>query len=134
MTAVRVVYTDKWGDILDRPDEDCLEIRWFDTTAIMNGDDFNTFLTRYAEHVEAWRRGGGLVDSVQFKMDISKMQRGWRDKHIVPRYNAAGLRKFAFVMPQGMPTIGTPPKQEGPAQYLTAYFGTRIEALAWLRA
>jgi hypothetical protein len=32
----------------------------------------------------------------------------WRDVNIIPRYNAAGVRKFAFHMPDGMPMIGEP--------------------------
>jgi hypothetical protein len=133
MTAARIVYSDYWGDIIDRPEDRCVEIRWFDTTSAMQGDEFNTFLTRYAEQVEECGRGNGLIDAVQFKMDTSKMQMGWRDKHIIPRYNSAGMKKFAFVMPQGMPAIGAPPAKEGPADFPTAYFGRRADALAWFK-
>ena len=62
------------------------------------------------------------------------MSLGWRDANIIPRYNAAGVKKFAFIMPAGMPAIGDDPAPEGPAHYPTAYFGSRAEALAWLRA
>ena len=130
---VSVVYSDRWGDIIDRPDDDCLEIRWFDTTASMEREDFNAFLTTYAGQVEARRRPGALVDSVQFRMDMAKMDNGWRDQNIVPRYNAAGLKKFAFIMPEGMPAIGADPAREGPADYPTGYFGSRADALAWLK-
>jgi hypothetical protein len=34
----------------------------------------------------------------------------WRDANIIPRYNAAGVKKFAH-MPEGMPMIGEPPTQ-----------------------
>ena len=94
-------YSDKWGDILDRPDDNCVEIRWFDTTSQMDGDDFNNFLTRFAEQVETCGRSGCLVDAVQFRMDMGKMNNGWRDANIIPRYNAANVKKFAFVMPAG---------------------------------
>lgn len=43
-----------------------------------------------------------------------------------------GITKFAFHMPQGMPAIGNAPAPEGPAQFPTAYFGTRADALRWL--
>ncbi len=134
MTDTTVLHSDRWGDILDRPADGCVEIRWFDTTAQMSGDDFNTFLATYAGCVERCARGGALVDAVQFRMDPANMSMGWRDRHIVPRYNAAGLKKFAFVMPAGMPAIGAPPEPEGPADFPTGYFGTRAEALAWLRS
>lgn len=133
MTAVRIVYGDQWGDILDRPDDGCVEIRWFDTTDTMTGADFNAFLATYAGQVEACGQPGSLVDAVQFKMAAAKMDPGWRDANIIPRYNAAGVKKFAFIMPAGMPAIGAAPAPEGPANFPTAYFARRADALAWLR-
>ena len=130
--ANRIVYSDSWGDIIDRPDEHCVEIRWFDSTRDMSGDDFNQFLSAFASQVEALARPGALVDAVQFRMDMSRMSMGWRDEHIIPRYNRAGLEKFAFLMPEGMPAIGNEPAVEGPAEFPTAYFGKRADALAWL--
>ncbi len=131
---VQVVYSDQWGDVVDRPEDDCVEIRWFDTTSQMDGNDFSEFLTRYVEQFEQSNCNNGMIDAVQFKMDFAKMNMGWRDIHIVPRYNAAGMKKFAFVMPQGMPAIGKAPVNEGPANFPTAYFATRAEAVAWLKA
>ena len=133
MATARIVYNDQWGEIIDHPDHDCVEIRWYDTTSDMSGDDFNRFLDAYAGQVEACGRANGLIDGVQFKMDMAKMHMGWRDEHIIPRYNAAGVTKFAFIMPAGMPAIGAPPAPEGPADFPTGYFGTRAEALAWFR-
>lgn len=132
MSTGTVEYSDRWGDIVDRPADDCVEIRWFDTTADMEGDDFNAFLTHYAGCVERCGRANGLVDAVQFRMDMAKMHMGWRNEHIIPRYNSAGLRKFAFIMPIGMPAIGSPPANEGPAEFPTGYFGSRRDALRWL--
>ncbi len=129
-----IVHADRWGDIIDRPEQDVIEIRWFDTTVAMTGADFNAFLATFAGHVEACGRAGALVDSVQFRMDMALMDAGWRDANIIPRYNAAGVRKFAFLMPLGMPLIGQEPAPEGPAEFPTGYFGTRGDALDWLKA
>ena len=134
MTTVRALYGDQWGDILDRPDDGCVEIRWFDTTADMSGDDFNDFLSTYAGCIETAARSGGLVDAVQFKMDFAKMSTGWRDENIVPRYNNAGVRKFAFIVPAGAPPTQNSPAAEGPANFPTGYFGSRAESLDWLKA
>lgn len=65
-------------------------------------------------------------------MPMEQMDGEWRDANIIPRYNAAGVQRFAFLMPDGMPAIGAPPVHEGPAEYPTAYFGTRRDAFAWL--
>ena len=133
MTGVTVVYGDHWGDIIDRPEDRCLEIRWHDTTSQMTQDDFHRFLELYAGQVEACGRVGCLIDATSFKMDASQMDSAWRDRHIIPRYNASGVGKFAFIMPAGMPAIGAEPAPEGPAHFPTAYFGTRSAALGWLR-
>ncbi len=132
MPNLKIVYADQWGNIIDREADDCVEVRWFDTSSAMGGEEFNIFLTRYAGQVETCGRCNGLIDAVQFKMDMSRTVPGWRDEHITPRYNAAGLKKFAFIMPDGMPAIGSPPAREGAANFPTGYFATRTDALAWL--
>ena len=128
-----VKYTDQWGDIIDR-EEGIVEIRWFDSTLSMTGREFNAFLGAFATAVEETRRRLCLVDAKSFLMDPSKFEIGWRDAHIIPRYNEAGVQKFAFIMPDGMPAIGAPPTPEGPANFPTAYFGTRIDAVGWLNS
>ena len=97
MAAPRLVHSDRWADIIDRPEDDCVEIRWFDTTTHMEAEEFNEFLAAYAGHVEACGRSGGLIDGFQFRMDFAKMDAGWRDRHIIPRYNAAGPQKFGLL-------------------------------------
>jgi hypothetical protein len=127
-----LVYEDRWGSIIDRPDSGYLEIRWYDTTRAMTKADFEAWLTTFAGEVERYHRPGVLVDGTIFLMDPSNSDGPWRDAHIVPRYNAAGIKKFAFQFPEGMPAIGSPPAIEPPATYLTGYFGRRNDALAWL--
>ena len=53
---------------------------------------------------------------------------------IIPRYNQAGVEKFAFLMPEGMPAIDAPPAPEEPVSFPTAYFGSRADATARLAA
>jgi hypothetical protein len=129
-----VLFEDEYGSTIDRPDANFIEIRWYDATASFTTEGFNSWLQRFAGAVEAVRRPAVLVDSVQFRMDMARMDAEWRDANIIPRYNKAGVRKFAFLMPEGMPAIGAPPTVEGPADFPTAYFGSRADALAWLVA
>jgi hypothetical protein len=86
----------------------------------------------FAGHVESTRRRGILVDSTSFRMARHEMDSDWRDANIIPRYNSAGVLRFAFHMPEGMPAIGAEPAPEGPANFPTGYFGARQAALAWL--
>ena len=125
------LYEDTWGSIVHRPGR-FVEIRWYDTTRDISGEQFKDFLVRFADLVEEHRCSAALVDATSFLMDPSRMDLGWRDVNIIPRYNAAGMKKFAFHMPEGMPAVGKPPGAEPPASYPTGYFGSRAEALAWL--
>ena len=126
------VYEDVWGEVFDRPSADLIELRWFDTTSQMSGLQFQDWLATFAKCVESCGRSRVLVDSTAFRMSPANMDGPWRDANIIPRYNAAGLRKFAFHMPDGMPMIGEPPANEGPGKFPTAYFGRRQDALDWL--
>jgi hypothetical protein len=133
MLKVECVYEDQWGSIIDRPDAGYAEIRWFDTTVDINKDAFNNFLKTFAAALEARPGRSVLVDGTSFQMDRKHMDNDWRDANIIPRYNSAKVRKFAFHMPAGMPFIGKEPAPEGPAHFSTGYFGTRRDALEWLK-
>jgi hypothetical protein len=126
------VYEDRWGEVFDRPSADLIELRWFDTTADMSVHEFQDWLTEFAGWVEKCGRSRVLIDSTSFRMNPALMDGPWRDLHIIPRYNAAGVAKFAFHMPDGMPMIGAPPAAEEPGLFATAYFGRRQDALDWL--
>jgi hypothetical protein len=132
MPDVQHVYEDRWGEIIDRPTPELVELRWYDTTAAMSAEEFQDWLATFAEHVERQRRPRVLVDGTRFMMDPANLDEAWRDANIVPRYNSAGVQRFAFLFPDGMPAIGAPPAAEGPATFPTAYFGRRQEALDWL--
>ena len=127
-----ILYEDTFGEIIDRPEAGFIEIRWYDSTEQMTGDEFNQWLSEFAGFVEQKNRAGGLVDAVQFRMPPERMNIGWRDENIIPRYNTAGVQKFAFIMPSGMPFIGNNPAPEGPARFPTGYFGNREDAVKWL--
>jgi hypothetical protein len=129
---VEQLYEDKWGEVFDRPPVDLIELRWFDSTEAMSSEEFNEWLTTFAGCVEKCRRGSALVDSTSFLMNPTNLDAPWRDQHIIPRYNSAGVRRFAFHMPKGMPLIGTPPAVEEPGTFPTGYFGSRQAALDWL--
>lgn len=132
MERVTVLHEDKWGSVIDRMPAGYLEIRWFDSTDEMTKDEFQDWLTMFAEEVGANRRPAILVDATRFGMPMDNMDGSWRDEHVIPRYNAAGVRRFAFLMPDGMPAIGSEPTTEGPSEYVVGYFSRRQDALDWL--
>jgi hypothetical protein len=128
------LYEDRWGAIIDRPAAAYLEVRWYDTTAEMSAAEFESWLSLFAEKCGRMRRPGVLIDSTNFRMDPANLNWEWRDATITPQYNAAGVKKFAFHMPPGMPAIGQPPAPDGRADFPTAFFGRRQDALNWLSA
>ena len=130
--AVTHVYEDRFGAVIDHADAGYLEIRWYDTTEAMSSDQFQNWLSAFAGEVERRGQPGILVDSTRFLMDRARMDDDWRDEHIVPRYNAAGVHRFAFHVPDGMPAVGAPPTSMGPSTFPTAYFSRREQALDWL--
>ncbi len=98
----------------------------------MSALEFQGWLTKFAECFEKCGRSRVLVDSTTFRMSPANMDGPWRDANIIPRHNAAGVAKFAFHMPEGMPMIGKPPAPEGPGRFPTGYFARRHDALDWL--
>lgn len=128
----KTLYEDDWGEVVDDPGADLIEIVWSETTAGMSSEEFNGWLDGFAGLIEKQGRHKVLVDSTLFLMDILLMDGPWRDANIIPRYNAAGVTKFAFLMPEGMPLVGAAPAPDGPADFPTAYFASRDDALAWL--
>src|SRR5262249_15655324 len=109
VTDVHHVYEDRFGEIIDRPKLELVELRWYDSTVAMSGERFEGWLQTFAAWEEQLRRPRVLVDATRFMMDRAQMDDAWRDAHIIPRYNAAGVRRFAFLYPDGVPLIGTPP-------------------------
>jgi hypothetical protein len=130
--AITHVWEDRFGAVIEYPDAQYLEIRWYDTTEEMSAGQFQDWLAGFAAEVERRKQPGILVDATRFLMNPANMNEQWRDENIIPHYNAAGVRRFAFHMPEGMPAIGTDPKPVGPADFPTAYFARRQDALDWL--
>jgi hypothetical protein len=132
MAEVTHVYEDRWGEIIDRPRLGLVELRWYDTTAAMSPGQFQDWLATFAAYVERLHQPRVLVDATRFMMDRANMNDEWRDAHIIPRYNGAGVRRFAFLYPDEVPLIGSPPGPMGPSTFPTGYFGRRQDALEWL--
>lgn len=59
-----------------------------------------------------------LVDVRNFRDRPAPDNTTWRDAAIVPRYNAGGVSKMAFLLPAGSGSVG-PPQPEGPANFPT---------------
>jgi hypothetical protein len=125
--------SNEWGVILRHEDLDLLELRWLPSTAAMTDGGFMATLCLFAWEAEKARPARLLIDAQEFRHQFGPGVMQWRDAHIIPRYGAAGVRKFAFQMPAGFPRAGAE-EIEGPAVFPTKWFVGREAALDWLRA
>ena len=121
----------EWGVIVQHAE--ILELQWLPSTARMSDGGFMATLCLLAWEGEKARPQGMLIDAVEFRHRFGDGVMQWRDAHIIPRYGAAGVRKFAFLMPAGFPNAGKE-VVEGPAVFPTKWFVKRDQAMAWLRA
>jgi len=109
-------------------------IEWKDATSSMTDEDFKSELQLFASLVEAKKAHGILVDVVHFRHKIGPGMQEWRVKNISSRYCAAGVQRFAFLLPAGAPV---PPmmNQSAPGEsFSTRGFNITEQAMAWLTA
>ena len=128
------LHRDEFGAITHHGEQRILELKWFEGSANMTDDDFMRSMERYAAFAEERRTPNMLVDVTEFKHSPGEEVGPWRDEHIVPRYNAAGVQKFAFLVPTGASgtvEAGAQAKNEPPGTFPTGYFADRTRILEW---
>lgn len=126
--------------VVRRPgDADRLELAWLPSSSSMSDLDWGTGLMMLAAEAEAAPTTTILIDATDFRHDFEDREgsMAWRDETVIPRYNRAGVRRFAFVMPAGYPgptaESGAEPRVDGrTATFPTQWFLDRGAALAWL--
>ena len=124
-----------WGTISYYPQWNTLELKWDPSTRDMTEDGFKRTLQLLADHGVKVRPAYMIVDSTEFYYSIGDGILAWRNEHIVPLYNEAGVQKFAFLVTDTMPgTVekGGQPAPDGPASFPTGWFETRDGMYAWL--
>jgi hypothetical protein len=128
------VVNNAWCEIIHHESERILELRWLPEE--MTDGAFKATLALLALEAERLRLPFVLIDATHFRHQPGSGVMSWRDDYIIPRYGAAGVTKFAFVMPEGFPnTMESGGKEtiDGPAVFPTARFARRENALAWFR-
>jgi hypothetical protein len=128
---------DEFGVVLHHPEAGILELQWLEGSAGMTDGDFMASMQRYSAHAEQHQTPYLLVDVTRFKHSPGPDVATWRDQHIIPGYNRAGVRKFAFLVPAGGSwTVegGHAPAEEPPGEFPTGYFDVRHDILDWFMA
>jgi hypothetical protein len=124
-----------WAVIVHHPRWRSLELRWLPATRDMSDDGFKEALLLLASEGERLRPAYMFIDSTEFFHRPGTGVLDWREEHVIPRYNAAGVKRFAFLVPEGTPNTvesGAEPAVEGHATFPTGWFATRERAYAWL--
>src|SRR5579863_9531363 len=112
------LYHDRFGVMSYDDTTGVLELRWLEGTEAMTDDDFMRWLERYAASAEQHHASFLVIDTRAFKHHPGAHTEPWREEHIIPGYNRAGVKKLAFLLPTGTaPT--TEPAPEGSAQFPT---------------
>lgn len=131
------LYKDEFAEYFRDSEHAAVVQCWSEATATMTEEQFRAGVERLAELIERERLQNALVDVVRMAYRPAADFEEWRQAHIIPRYNAAGVRKFAFVYPSGFTDTvenGVSPAPEGKAKFPFGYFVSRDRAFAWLTA
>ena len=107
-------------------------IEWKDATATMTSEEFKTDLMLFATHAEVQRARGILVNVARFRHKIEPGVHQWRVKNISTRYSAAGVRRFAFLLPAGAQIPPMMNESSPGEKFLTRAFDDVRNAEDWL--
>ena len=130
----REIHRDAFAVLRHDQDAGILELEWTEGSSAMTDDDFMAWLARYADAEESLRAPFLVIDVRRFAFSPCAHVGPWRDEAIVPRYNAAGVRKFAFLLPPGSPgtvAVGNEPALEPPGTFPTGYFDSAEAIRTW---
>lgn len=136
MSAPVDLYKDSIARYLRNPEQNSIELLWLKEANAMSEQQFRAAIERLAGFMEHDRPPNVLVDMSTLEFRPAADFEQWRQANIIPRYNKAGVTKFAFILPPSVTQTvenGTAPAAEGPAQFETGYFSTRDGALSWFR-
>ena len=132
MLEGKELYDGKFLKILwDNPSR-IIGINWKESTAEMSDEDFKADLTTFAGYVEQQKGRGILANVAHFRHRPGPDLQPWRVKNISTRYAAAGVKRFAFLFPEG---AQVPPmmNQSAPGEsFETRAFNSIDEATKWL--
>ena len=122
---------DRYANYTLDSEHNVIELEWLETTAGMTEDDFRAGLSRLADLAESHPHAALLIDVRRFAYSPAADNLEWRDRTIIPRYNAAGVRKQGFLVPPGSSQAFARMPQ-GAAAFPYGYFESREQIDAWI--
>lgn len=128
------IYSDQFSKYFIDREHDAIELRWLKTTKSMSEAQFREALLRLAAILGRENTPNVLIDVVHFSHESASDFPEWRETNVIPLYNAAGVKRFAFLLPPGSTNsaeMGVQPAVEGSARFPTGYFTTPERAFTW---
>ena len=133
--STEVARTD-YGVISHYDEWNTLELKWLPTTKDATEAQARDTMALFADLAEKRKPRFLIVDTTEMQHRFADDMMDWRDKEIIPHYNAGGVTKFAFIAGEGVPfpTVesGAEPAPDGPATFPTGWFTSRDRAYQWL--
>jgi hypothetical protein len=130
------VASTEYGQIILHDEWNTLELKWLPTTKDASEAAARDTMALFAAETERRKPQYLLVDTTEFGHRWADDMMAWRDREIIPHYNAGEPAKFAFVTGEGVPfptfESGAVPAPDGPATFPTGWFLSRERAYQWL--
>jgi|SRR5262252_4706126 len=130
------VASTEYGLIILHDEWNTLELKWLPSTKDASEAAARDTMAVFAAETERRKPQFLLVDTTEFWHRWADDMMAWRDREIVPQYNAGNVSKFAFITGEGVPfpTVesGAVPAPDGPANFPTGWFLSRDRAYQWL--
>ena len=123
------IYEDNFSVITYDESAGVLILVWTENSSDMTDQDFKIVNLAYADL--AVERGvfSLLVDVQQFGHAFNDDLTAWRNETIIPKYDRAGVQRFAFLHGEG---AQIPPEPYPEGDYIVQHFTSDEEALNWL--
>ena len=132
------VASTEYGVIIRYGEWNTLELKWLPTTRDATEAQARDTMALFAAETEKLRPQFLIVDATEFLHRWADDMMAWRNKEIIPQYNAGDPAKFAFIVGEGVPfptfESGAVPAPDGPATFPTGWFKSREAAYQWLGA
>lgn len=128
------LHEDEYLQILWDEQKRIISIDWKEATSRMTDEDFKRELTLFAKQVEDKRAPRILIDVSKFHHRPGAEVGEWRLKNISPRYNAAGVQRFAFLLSKDSQVPPMANQSSEGERFLTQSFNRYEQATAWLTA
>jgi hypothetical protein len=111
------VASTKFGVLIHYDEWNTLELKWLPATKGATEAEARDTMALFAAETEKLKPRFLIVDTTEFLHRWADDMMAWRDKEIIPHYNAGGPEKFAFITGEGVPF---PTVESGAHRPLTA--------------